>query len=99
MTTHQINYFTKLRQIEEIIGERTVFHGSCAVNCPKYEMKNGNLTLVGRAQRIYSGRFSITNGTIWYAKADKKRFLQIFATDEAGIGTYIESVVVTKVGA
>ena len=43
MTTHQINYFTKLRQIEEIIGERTVFHGSCAVNCPKYEMTNGYL--------------------------------------------------------
>jgi hypothetical protein len=99
MNTTQINYFTKLSQIEEIIGQRTVFHGSCVVNCPNYEMKDGNLTLAGRVQRTHSGRFQIINGTIWYAKANKKKFFQLAATDEASIGTYLEAVIVSKVGA
>lgn len=99
MNTTQINYFTKLSQIEEIIGERTVFHGSCVVNCPNYEIKDGWLTLVGRAQRTHSGRFQIINGALWYARANKKKFFQLTAIDEASIGTYLESLLVSKVGA
>jgi hypothetical protein len=98
MTTQQTNYFTKLSEIEKHFGEHQVFHGSCVVNCPKYEIKDGWLTLVGRAQRTHSGRFQIINGTLWYARANKKKFFQLAATDEVSPSVHLEALIVSKVG-
>jgi hypothetical protein len=99
MNTQRINYFTKLSQIEEIIGERTVFHGNCVVNCPNYELENGWLKLAGRTQRSYEGRFKMINGELWFASPKRKTFSCLTDVDEVSPCTYLESLVITMVGA
>ena len=98
--THmKLNYFTSLNQIAEHIGDRIVFHGSCFVNQAKDELNGNQVTVAGREQRTFIGRFQMIDGQLFFAMPRRKKFFRLVETDIQGFSPFLQSLLVTKVDA
>lgn len=73
----KINYFTKIDQIAEVIGDSNIVHGTVTYEQPNYVLNGNEIKLDGKKHKSFNGRFKIVDGNLYFASPRKHKFFSL----------------------